>query len=149
MMSFWSSTVSSGALSTGGGGVSFNATIQVVNADNTISLRHMNPHGGYYDAEENVYEEDGSQSFNLDASQTDEDGLTFMDAVQDLVHQQAKYHTRVAHNALGPLPTGDDDLDGKYFHSLGYDSNSRESSVWNFRQLSSHLFSSVVCCSVT
>jgi hypothetical protein len=144
MMSFWSSTVSSGAPSSAGGGVSFNSSIQVVNADNTISIRQMNPHGGYYDAEENTYEEDGSQSFNLDASQTDEDGLTFMDAVQDLVHRQAKYNTRVAHNTLGPLSTSDDDTDDQYFHSMRYDINSRGCTVCNFRELCSHVLLSVV-----
>jgi hypothetical protein len=98
MMSFWSSMIdgTSSAANTaangggGGGGVSFNATIQVLNADDTISIRHMNPDGGYYDiADSNSYEEDGSLSFNLDGSASlDEDnGMAFMDAVQDYVHE--------------------------------------------------------------
>jgi hypothetical protein len=153
MLSFWSSSVNGGTPSSGGGGgggggVSFNSCIRVVNADNTISIRHMNPHGGYYDTEENAYDEDGSQSYNLDASQADEDGLTFMDAVQDLVHQHAKHSARVAHNTLGPLSASDDDMGDQYFHSSGYDCHTTRTTAEAPLQISRQpCFSPIlVCC---
>jgi hypothetical protein len=132
MMSFWASAMGSGSgggTGGSGGGVSFNATIQVVNADDTISIRHMNPHGGYYDTEMDMetYDEDGSLSFNLDASQTDDDGLSFLDAVQDLV-DHADATAAVTGRASSPTATSDndddDDVDGPdndYFQSSGYE----------------------------
>jgi hypothetical protein len=128
MMSFWASAMGSGSGGGtggggGGGGVSFNATIQVVNADDTISIRHMNPHGGYYDTEMDMetYDEDGSLSFNLDASQTDDDGLSFLDAVQNLV-DHADAATAVTGRASSPTSTSPDN---DYFQSSGYEPKER------------------------
>jgi hypothetical protein len=124
MMSFWASAMGNGGGgggTGGGGGVSFNATIQVVNADNTISIRHMNPNGGYYDTEMvETYDEDGSLSFNLDASQTDDDGLSFLDAVQDLVGADAAAATTTSN--IGYDSDNDDDGPvNDYFQSSGYE----------------------------
>jgi hypothetical protein len=134
MMSFWSNAMgSAGGGGGGGGGVCFNSTIQVVNADNTISIRHMNPHGGYYDTEmvETYDEDDGSLSFHLDSSQTNEDGLSFLDAVQDLVvsaDSSASCPTTTTSNNDGFNDDDHDDNDNDddspvndYFQSSGYE----------------------------
>jgi hypothetical protein len=133
MMSLWSNAMGSaggdGGGGGGGGGVCFNSTIQVVNADNTISIRHMNPHGGYYDTEiVETYDEDGSLSFHLDSSQTDEDGMSFLDAVQDLVvsaDSSASCPTTTTSNNEGYNDDDDhNDDDGPvndYFQSSGYE----------------------------
>jgi hypothetical protein len=125
MMSLWSNAMGSaggdGGGGGGGGGVCFNSTIQVVNADNTISIRHMNPHGGYYDTEVvETYDEDGSLSFHLDSSQTDEDGMSFLDAVQDLVVSADSPMTTTSNNE-GYDDDHDDGPVNDYFQSSGYE----------------------------
>lgn len=82
MFSYWSG-LRDGVSADNAGGVSFNTTVQVVNADDTISMRQMNVEGGYYDAETEVFDDDGSLSFRLDHSLSDEDQMTFMDAMQE------------------------------------------------------------------
>jgi hypothetical protein len=106
-------------------GVSFNSSIRVVNADDTVYIRHMNPDGGFYDAETCRYEEDDSLSINLDVSQTDEDGTSFLDAVQDFANgDAANQSASVADNSLSPLSATEDFIGGMgdySYNSSGYD----------------------------
>ena len=82
MKSLWNPTSSGGGGGgRGGGGVCFSSNIQVLNADDTVSIRQMNPDGGFYDAALLTYEDDGSFSLGRD---NDEDGQVFLDALQDL-----------------------------------------------------------------
>ena len=76
MHSFWKAT----SVADGRCGVNFSSTVQVVNADNTVCIRQMNPDGRFYDAEMDTHDDDeGSLCLTRD---DDEDGLTFMDALQ-------------------------------------------------------------------
>jgi hypothetical protein len=62
-------------------GVSFNQTIQVLNADNSITERQMNINGGFYDCITTEKYEDDSDSIQL--NEGDDDSMTFLDAVQN------------------------------------------------------------------
>ena len=73
-MSFWGAAPSSG--------VSFRDTVEVVSFDNTVVLRRMNYDGSIYNSEEVVYDDD-SNSLDLGRMESDEDGLAFLDAVED------------------------------------------------------------------
>jgi hypothetical protein len=83
-MSFWFRSPLSG--DSGGGGVSFNESIQILNADNTISIRQMNFDGGFYDVE-NYVDEDDTASLSL-GFDNDGEGRAFIDAVQDLLDEE-------------------------------------------------------------
>ena len=76
----------------GHGGISFNESITLYDVDGTVTVRHMNPDGGFYDAAEELYEEDVS----LHLSESDDVGLDddddgddggFMDALQEQLKQ--------------------------------------------------------------
>jgi hypothetical protein len=85
----------------------------------------MNPDGSFYDAETCQYEDD-SLSINLDTSQTDEDGTSFLDAVQDFANADANRTASVADNSLSPLSAADDyigSMGDHYFNSSGYENN--------------------------
>ena len=73
----------------GEGSVSFNPEIKVVNADDTVSIRQMNFDGGFYDMDPcNSFSDSGS----IDLMCSDEDGLTFLDAVEHQVHDDGYFH---------------------------------------------------------
>jgi D-serine deaminase-like pyridoxal phosphate-dependent protein len=59
----------------GGGGVCFSSTVEVVAAGGAVSTREMNAAGGYFDAEMVQYE--GDKSMLKDGS------MSFLDALQD------------------------------------------------------------------
>lgn len=61
------------------GTIYFNSSVEVLNADNTVTIRQMNHDGRMYDVDEDFFDED-ALSLHLDL---DNDGMTFMDAVQD------------------------------------------------------------------
>lgn len=109
MFSFWA------AKDSAGGGVSFNPTVLVVNADDTITQRQMNIAGGYYDTEAEIYDDDeGSLSYRMDSSiADDEEDMVFMDAVQDLVHDD------VANGNHTPLSPGLSSMGSDYFRTRG------------------------------
>lgn len=69
----------------GHGQLRFNEKIEFVDVDGTLSYRLMNPDGGFYDAQQELYEEDVS----LHLSDSDSDGA-FMDALQDQLVQSQK-----------------------------------------------------------
>jgi hypothetical protein len=103
-------------------GVSFNSSVRVVNADDTICIQNMNPDGGFYDAETFKYEEDDLLSINLDTS--DEDGTPFLGAVQDFANADANRTASVADNSHSALSATDNNIDGtgdQYYNGSGYD----------------------------
>ena len=62
------------------GGVVFSDVIEILESDDRVSLRRMNPDGGFYHAEEAVYDDDSS---SLDFGNSDENGMSFVDALED------------------------------------------------------------------
>jgi hypothetical protein len=64
----------------GGGGVLFNDVVEILESDNTVTIRHMNPDGGFYHTADVQYDDD---SYSLDLGDDDVDGMTFLDAVED------------------------------------------------------------------
>jgi hypothetical protein len=70
-MVFWTATT----------GVSFRDTVEIVDFDNVVTLRRMNVDGSIY-GKEVVYDDD-SNSLDLGRMESDEDGLAFLDAVED------------------------------------------------------------------
>ena len=60
--------------------VIFSDVIEILESDNRVSLRRMNPDGGFYYTEEIVYDDD-SNSFDLENS--DETGMSFLDALEN------------------------------------------------------------------
>ena len=71
-----------------GGSVSFNHEIKVINADDSFSIRQMNADGSFYDVDPDTFSEDGS----IDLMCKDEDGLTFLDAVEQQAHGNPYFH---------------------------------------------------------
>jgi hypothetical protein len=65
----------------GGGALKFNDVVQVLESDNRITTRFMNPDGGIYRNTEEVVYDDDSNSFNLGNSEDHE--MTFLDALED------------------------------------------------------------------
>jgi len=63
----------------GHGSISFNESITLYEPNGSITVRNMNPDGTFYDAEQELYEEDGS----LHLSENNEGELSFMDALQE------------------------------------------------------------------
>lgn len=63
-----------------GGAIKFHDVVQVLESDNRITTRFMNPDGGIYHNEQVVYDDD-SNSFNLGNS--DDNEMTFLDALED------------------------------------------------------------------
>lgn len=61
------------------GKVCFNASVEVLNADDTVSLRQMAYDGRVYDVDDDYFEDDAA-SLELDL---ESEGMTFLDAVQD------------------------------------------------------------------
>lgn len=64
----------------GGGGIKFHDVVEVLESDNRITTRFMNPDGGIYHSEEVVYDDD-SNSFHL--GNNDDNEMTFLDALED------------------------------------------------------------------
>ena len=62
------------------GKVFFNSSVEVWNADDTVCFRQMFPDGRCYDVDEEYFDDD-AVSLNLDM---ESDGMTFIDAVQEL-----------------------------------------------------------------
>lgn len=107
MFSFWTSPPVGG-----GGGVNFSSTIEVLNGDNTVTIRPMNPDGGYYDAEMEVYDDDeGSLSYRM--AEDDDEDMSFLDAVQDNVPEPTAPDALLTPDSPA-LSTGSD-----YFRSGG------------------------------
>lgn len=67
--------------------VLFSDRVEILESDDTITIRRMNPDGGFYHAEEVQYDDDSnSLSFDMgngDNSINDNDGMTFLDALED------------------------------------------------------------------
>ena len=63
-----------------GGGIKFHEVVEVLESDNMITTRFMNPDGGIYHGEEVVYDDD-SNSFQLGSSDSNE--MSFLDALED------------------------------------------------------------------
>ena len=66
--------------SPGGRGIKFHEVVEVLESDNRITTRFMNPDGGIYQNEEVVYDDD-SNSFNLGNNDSKE--MSFFDALED------------------------------------------------------------------
>ena len=64
----------------GGGGVAFSDRIEILESDDRVTLRRMNPDGSFYHTEEVVYDDD---SYSLDLGINDENGMSFVDALED------------------------------------------------------------------
>jgi hypothetical protein len=64
----------------GGGGIKFHDVVEVLESDNRITTRFMNPDGGIYHGEEVVYDDD-SNSFHL--GNNDENRMAYLDALED------------------------------------------------------------------
>ena len=64
-----------------GGGVAFSDVIEILESDDRVTLRRMNPDGSFYHSEEAVYDDD-SNSFDL-GNQDDDNGMSFVDALED------------------------------------------------------------------
>lgn len=62
------------------GGVVFSDVIEILESDDRVTLRRMNPDGGFYHAEEAVYDDDSN---SLDFGNSDENGMSFVDALED------------------------------------------------------------------
>jgi hypothetical protein len=65
--------------------ITFDKTIRILNADDTVTERIMNVDGGYYDMDVPQYgtdDDDGSMSFGA-GDGGDDDHLAFLDAKQD------------------------------------------------------------------
>jgi hypothetical protein len=60
------------------GSVVFSDVIEILESDDRVTLRRMNPDGGFYPTEEMVYDDD-SNSFDLGNN----DGMSFIDALED------------------------------------------------------------------
>jgi hypothetical protein len=71
----------------GSGGVSFNPMVQVVKADGSILNCPMNLSGGFYEAKIGAYDDDDAGSLDFGRSEVDDDGMTFMDAVQNQINE--------------------------------------------------------------
>ena len=97
----------------GRGKIGFNENVTLYDPDGSVHVRTMNPDGGFYDAQEQLYEDDGSfhlSDVGLDNSENtiNDDGV-FLDALeQQLTRQEDSY--RDDHGALRPdnLETGGD-----------------------------------------
>jgi hypothetical protein len=64
-----------------GTGIQFHDVVEILESDNTITTRLMNPDGGFYHTNVIEYDDD-SMSFDL-ANHHDENGMTYLDAVED------------------------------------------------------------------
>jgi hypothetical protein len=64
----------------GGGGIQFNNVVEILESDNTVTIRHMTPNGGIYPSAD-VHYDDDTNSFDFGDEVTD--GMTFLDAVDD------------------------------------------------------------------
>jgi hypothetical protein len=62
------------------GAVVFSDVIEILESDDTVTLRRMNPDGGFYQTEEAVYDDDSN---SLDLGNSDENGMSFVDALED------------------------------------------------------------------
>jgi hypothetical protein len=85
-MAFWSAATSSG--------VSFCDTVEVVDIDNYVVLRRMNVDGSIYSKGEEMVYDDDSNSLDLGRMESDEDGLTFLDALEDPLDPNSLYSNR-------------------------------------------------------
>jgi hypothetical protein len=61
-------------------GIKFHDVVEVLESDNRITTRLMNPNGGIYHSEEVLYDDD-SNSFHLGSN--DENEMNFFDALED------------------------------------------------------------------
>jgi len=87
---------------TGHGDIKFNESITLYDLDGSVSIRQMNPSGGFYDAVEELYEDDDNVSLHLsDVEDDDDDG--FLDALQEQLQDD--------NEADGALLMGDDNND--------------------------------------
>lgn len=78
MFQFWAADESDSGRS-----VSFDQTIRVLNADDSVTERQMNINGGFYDCiTTEIYDDDSDASIQLGDGDGD-NSLTFLDAVQD------------------------------------------------------------------
>ena len=65
----------------GGVALKFNAVVQVLESDNRVTTRFMNPDGTVYRHAEEIAYDDDSCSFNLGINEDYE--MTFLDALQE------------------------------------------------------------------
>ena len=62
------------------GAVVFSDVIKILESDDRVTVRRMNPDGGFYQTEEVVYDDDSN---SLDLGTSDENGFSFIDALED------------------------------------------------------------------
>ena len=72
--------MSSALQSVSGGGIKFYEVVEVLESDDRITTRFMNPDGGIYHGEEVVYDDD-SNSFHL--GNNDDNEMSFFDALEE------------------------------------------------------------------
>jgi hypothetical protein len=63
--------------------LAFSDIVEIFEDDGRVTIRHMNPHGGFYNTEDVTYEDDNF-SISLAGNENDnENGMTFVDARED------------------------------------------------------------------
>ena len=95
----------------GHGKISFNEAVTLYDPDGAVHVRTMNPDGGFYDAQEQLYEDDGSfhlSDVELDHSENSiHDDAQFLDALEQQMTRQEGPSRDDEHGALRK-----DNLDG-------------------------------------
>lgn len=86
----------------GHGDITFNESVTLYDPDGSVSVRQMNPNGGFYDAVEELYEDDDSLHLSDVDDAGGDDGDCFLDALQEQLLDDEEG---------GTLLVGDDDDD--------------------------------------
>lgn len=105
----------------GHGKISFNEAVTLYDPDGAVQVRTMNPDGGFYDAQEQLYEDDGSfhlSDVGLDHSENSmpAEDAGFLDALEHQLTQQedrSREHGDLPSDHLDGADGGGDK--GKYF----------------------------------